>query len=260
MTLWTMAHAKTLLPALAAMLVTAAVLQILIGNKPLKTRMIPFQLLSCVLVVLEIGKQFLSLLQGYDLYYLPFHFCSLFIFALPLMSFYNGKHQSTVREITAALCAAVFLLMLIYPSLIYSASNIEHFFDDYFSFHTVAFHNIVMFEFILIVALRLYTPVPRHETKAIVLFTIFFCGTAAVMSQLLKTNYANFYTCNVPMFENLRLRLQGILGAGLTQLLYVTVVSVLHLLFVLLSYWAFCFLRRRTLQVNPDAQSTPARH
>ena len=196
----------------------------------------------CLLLALEVGKQGVSLGRGYDLYHLPFHFCSLFIFMLPLMAFYQGRHKQTVFAVTPVLCAALFLLMLIYPNLIYSAGNINHFFDEFLSFHTVAFHNIVMLAFVLIVALRLHVPTKTGEQKAIIFFTIGFCIVAATMSQLLKTNYGNFYSCNIPVFEALRTSMQGVLGYGLTQLIYVGVLVVLHILFLLGAYWFYRLL------------------
>ncbi len=244
MELWTPEHTKTLLPAIAVMLVIAAVLRLTLGRRSLKVRMIPFQILACILFALEIGKQAVSLSRGYDLYHLPFHFCSLFIFMLPLMAFYRGKAEQTVRAITAAICASLFLLMVIYPNLIYSAGNINEFFTDYLSFHTVAFHNIVMLEFLLIVALELHVPAPKGEPKAAALFTLGFCAVSATMAQLLKTNYANYYSCNIPVLEQVRLSVQSVLGAGLTQLIYVLIVSLLNLLFVQLSYWLYRLARR----------------
>lgn len=108
MELWTVEHIKTLLPALAVMIGIAAVLRKTLGGKPEQIRMIPFQIIAVLLVALEVGKQGLSLARGYDLYHLPFHFCSLFIFALPAMAFYRGEKRQTVRSIAAALCAALF--------------------------------------------------------------------------------------------------------------------------------------------------------
>ena len=77
MELWSQTHLRTLLPAIIGMLLLSALLRILLRNKPLKIRMIPFQALAVLLVLLEIGKQVLSLSRGYDLYHLPFHFCSM---------------------------------------------------------------------------------------------------------------------------------------------------------------------------------------
>lgn len=247
MQLWTPEHAKTLLPALAVMILAAVVLRIILGAKSIQVRMIPFQVLAGILFLLEIGKQICSFSRGYDLYHLPFHFCSMFIFALPIMALYKGKHKQTVYGITAALCTAVLLLMLIYPDLIYSAGDINRFFTDYLSFHTVLFHNIVLFECVLIIALGLHTP-QKGESKAVVWFTVCFCVVSATMAQLLKTNFNNFYSCNVPPLEDLRITVQGVLGYGLTQALYVLIVTVLDILFVLMSYWVYRFLRRIAIQ------------
>ena len=251
MELWTSEHIKTLLPAIGIMLVLAAVLRLTLGKKQWKVRMIPFQILAVVLLILEIGKQAVSLSRGYDLYHLPFHFCSLFLFMVPLMAFYRGKGEGTVRAITASICASLFLLMIIYPNLIYSAGNINEFFKEYLSFHTVAFHNVVMMEFLLIVALDLHTPAPKGEPKAAALFTLCFCAVSATMAQLLKTNYANYYSCNIPALEQVRLSVQEVLGAGLTKLIYILIVSALNLLFVQLSYWLYRLARKMLGSKNP---------
>ena len=110
MQLWTKEHAISVLPSLAVMLLLCTVLRITIGKKSFETRMLPMKILSVLIVLLEIGKQVLSFMRGYDLYHIPLHYCSLFIFMLPVMAFYRGKHQDKVGGITAALCAAEFLM------------------------------------------------------------------------------------------------------------------------------------------------------
>lgn len=233
MELWTEQHIKSLLPALAVMILMGLLLRRIIGSKSIKIRIIPIQIIAILLVLLEIGKQFTSFQRGYDLYHIPLHFCSLFIFMLPAMAFYRGKRMQMVFAITSALCTAVFCLMLIYPNLIYSAGNIEHFFEDFLDFHTVAFHNLVMLAFVLILTLELHIPIPKGETKAVALFMLTFCTIAAGMAQILRTNFANFYSCNIPVLEALKKSIEPVLGAALTQLLYVLIVALLHILFVL---------------------------
>lgn len=251
MELWTPQHLKTLLPAIAAMLVISALLRRILGGKSLNTRLLPVKIIAIMLILLEMGKQVSSFRDGYDLYHIPLHYCSLFLFTLPVMAFYNGKHRQTVYGVTAGVCGALFLLMLIYPNLIYSGANIQAFFTDFFSLHTVAFHNLVMLAFLLIIALRLHTPQKRGEQKAVVLFTVGFCVVSATMAQILKTNYANFYTCNIPPLEDLRLAVQGAIGYWPTQLLYITIVSLLTVLFTVMSYWVYRLLLRVTA---PKAQ------
>ena len=243
MGLWTPEHTRTLLPALAVMLLLGFLAGKWLGKKEEKIRLIPVQVIACLLVALEIGKQAVSFARGYDLYHLPFHICSLFIFLLPILAFYRGKYRPQMQAITGAFCASVFLLMLIYPNLIYSDGNIREFFKEYLSFHTVAFHNLVMFAFVLIVALRLHTP-HKGDRKAVVLFTVGFCVISSSMAQLLKTNFANFYSCNIPVFENLRMQMRELIGIVPTQILYVLIVSALTIGFVLMSYW-FCRLAQR---------------
>ena len=244
MQLWTPEHTRTLLPAVLLMVLVTAVLRWILGNKPHKIRMIPLQVLTVILFLLEVGKQVLSLVKGYDLYHLPFHFCSLFIFMLPAMALWRGRHTQTVYGITAAISTATALLTLIYPSLIYGAGDVTNFFTNYFSFHTVAFHNIVLFQCILIIGLRLHTPAQTGESRAVIWFTVCFCIVSATMAQLLKTNFNNFYSCNIAPLENVRLSMQASLGYGLTQALYVVIVTVLNIFFVLGSYWLYRGLRR----------------
>ena len=239
MGLWTVTHARTVLPAVAGMLLLAALLGRILDKKPEKTRILPMQVIAVILLLLELGKQVISFMRGYDLYHIPLHYCSLFIFAIPAMAFYRGKHTGKVRAVTAALCASVFLIMLIYPSLIYSDHDIRQFFKEYMSFHTVAFHNLVMLSFVLMLALRLHQPEKRGEPKAISVFMLCYCAIAAIAAQLLKTNYANFYQCNIPPLESVRQWVQARVGYGFTQFLYILAVTAVTLLFTLMAYWIY---------------------
>ena len=56
MELWTAAHAKTILPALAVMVALCIVLRKFLGKKDLKIRMIPLQIVAILLVVMEVGN------------------------------------------------------------------------------------------------------------------------------------------------------------------------------------------------------------
>ena len=252
MELWTAEHAMTLLPAVAVMIIIALILRKVL-KKDEKIRMIPIQILTCILLVMEVGKQALSLAQGYDLYCLPFHFCSLFLYVMPVMSFYKGKHRQAVFTVSTALCASVFLLMMIYPALIYSADNVLNFFNGYFDFHTVAFHNIVIFLFILIIALDIHVPAPKGYSKPIIIFVLCFCVVSASMAHILKTNFANYYTCNIPVLEEVRLAVQDAIGPLPATLMYVSILSALNVGFTLMSYQLFRFVH---FIVNKKAKAT----
>lgn len=251
MQLWTPTHAKTLLPAIIVMLLLGALLRLTLGKKDLKIRMIPFQIVASLLFILELGKQGLSLYQGYDLYCLPFHFCSMLIFLPVIMAFYRGKHQQTVRCITTAVCAAVFILTAIYPDLIYSAQAVQEFTTNFFSFHTVAFHNLAMLLFVLIPALNLHEPAPKGEPKKVLLFILCFCAVSATMAHLLKTNFNNFYTCNIAPLEAVRQAVEAALGSVVAAIFYVLIVTALDLLFVFGSYWFFRLIHKLLKKTEP---------
>lgn len=251
MELWTPAHMKTLLPAFLVMAVLGLVFRVILGKKSLEVRMIPIQVIAVILILLEIGKQAISFINGYDLYHIPLHYCSLFLFALPLMAFYKGKHRQAVYGMTAGVCCSLFLFMVIYPNLIYGSWDIENFFHSYFAMHTVAFHNLVLFAFFLIVALGVHNPGENGEIKAIVAFTAAFCVVASTMAQVLETNFANFYSCNIPPLENLRLSIQNILGYWPTQIIYILLLSVLTVLFTIMAYQLYTLFRRLTTAKKP---------
>ena len=238
MTLWTPTHIRTLLPSIIGMILIAAVLRITLGKKSITVRRIPFQILACLIVALEIGKQALSLKQGYDLYNLPFHFCSMLIFLPFIMAFYRGKYEKTVSCITTAVASATFLL-----TAIYSAQNVQEFTTNFFSFHTVAFHNVVMLLFLLIPALNLHEPAPKGETKKVQLFILCYCAIAASMAHLLKTNFNNFYSCNIAPLEAVRQSVAASLGEVAAAIFYVLIVTVLDILFVSGAYWFYRLLR-----------------
>ena len=182
-------------------------------------------------------------MRGYDLYHIPLHVCSLFIFLMPLMAFYRGKGSSVIRTFASTVGMALTLFLTIYPNLIYSPDNIKNFFGSYFDFHTVAFHNLVLFAAILIIALELHTPAPKGEAKATALYMLVFCVISASMANLLQTNFNNFYSCNIPPLETVRQSLQSVLGYGLTQVMYVLIVTPLNIGFVQMSYWFYRLCR-----------------
>ena len=243
MVLWTPKHIQTLLPALGIMILVAVALRIWLGKKELNKRIIPLQIIAVILVLLEIGKQWDSFAGGYDLYHIPLHYCSLVLITLPLMAFYRGKYAATIREIACGVCAAVTLLTVIYPDLIYSAGNIEAYFRDYQSFHTVTFHNLAILAGFLTVALNF-----REEGKAahgsLALFILVFCVFSATGAQLLETNYNNFYTCNIAPLEQLRQAVEAVVGSLAAKIFYVVIVTAVDIAFTLGAYSLYRFLTK----------------
>ena len=238
---WTNTHFVQLFTTEIVMIIIAIILNKLIGKKPLRIRMIPYQVLTVILLLSEVGKQYLSYQRGYDLYHIPLHVCSLFLILTPFMSFYTGKYKDVMRSITCAVTMSLMLFMIVYPNLIYGAGNIERFFTGtYFDFHTVFYHNVVIFQFILIVALRLHhVDHSKKNIKGIVLFATAFSAAAGIMSQVLQTNFAKFLYCDAIGIGGLVDQLKLVVGDVVGQTIFVVCWGIFHILFFLLAYYIY---------------------
>jgi len=134
--------------------------------------------------------------------------------------------------------------MVVYPNLICPGGCVTGYLKDYMNFHTVTFHNLVVLAFCLILGLELNPPAAKKEALWVVVSVLGFCLVAAVMAQLLKTNYANFYSCNVPVLETVRSAMQKGIGYALSQIAYVAIVAAVHILGSYGAYWLYRLLRR----------------
>ena len=171
------------------------------------------------------------------------HFCSLVLFSLPAFAFYKGKYAQQVASVAVGFTSAVFVLTAIYPALIYSAWDIENYFQSFFAFHTVTFHNLAMFAFMLMLALDVY-PSRKGDWKYPVFLIGIYCVVAAILSHLICTNFNNLYQCNVAPLESIRLAMHQKIGYWPTQILYVCIVTCLDMSFTLGAYHFYRLCRR----------------
>lgn len=119
MGLWTKEHFYLIVPSFIVFIVFAVILGKLLKGKSEKTRYLPLQIITLVLLALEFMKQGYNMKDdGYDLYALPFHYCSLFLYLLPLHSFYKGKFKKTIDAISLSCLASLFLFMLVMPNVV----------------------------------------------------------------------------------------------------------------------------------------------
>lgn len=244
MNLWTFEHAVTLIPTIFIMILITLVLKLFIGKKSLKVRLVPFQILAVILFISEIIKQTLSISQGYNLYYLPLHVCSLFIVLIPMFGFYKGKGEDVIKTLCCTVCVALSLFMIVSPSIIYTANNIKNFFKSYDNFHTVFFHNVVIFEFILIIGLNLYSVKGKKHLLPVLFLALGYSLVASIMAQILKTNFSNFYFCNIGPVNDFVNMVKDKWGYTVGQTIYVGILFVLHIAFLIFSYQVFKFIEK----------------
>ena len=237
--MWSITHLITIIPTFIIFIVAAIFIAKYLKNENEKTRYLPFQIMSIIILLLELFKQINSIdsYKNGELYSLPFHYFSLFLYLLPLHSFYKGKYKKSVDAITLACCASLFMDMLIMPGIIYGEGNIKDIFGGFGNFHTVIFHNLVSFYFVLMVAMRMFEFNPKKDIKVIGIFLAIYVIIAATLSQLLKTNFHNLYRCNLDFIEQIRLSVVDSFGF-FGQMIYIFALFVLTILFAYLAYFA----------------------
>lgn len=233
---WTKMHLYTLVPSYIVMFAIAMFLAKVLKDKGQFLIMLPVRLVAIILVIMEIFKQVLSINKGYSLHHLPLHFCSMFVLLFPLFSFYYGKYREHIKVITVVSSTCLLLFMIICPNTIFSDTSISEFFIDFFSFHTVAFHNMVLFGLFYIMLAGLYELDRDRDHKSLSLSFSIYCFIACVMSQVLKENFNGFYTCPITIFEEFRLMLMDKIG-WVAQLIYIVILWTLTVLFGIMCYW-----------------------
>ena len=237
MGLWTSTHLYQILPTFLIFAVVAVIAANTLGKLKPSLRYIPLQVIAAILLVLEVMKQINAAKGGsYDMYALPFHYCSLFLYLLPFHAFYHGKHSRIINAIAFGCLASLTLDMILMPAVIYSADNVKNFFVGFGDFHTVAFHNLVVLYFMLTIALKLYEFNVKRDIKAMSIFLTCYVVIAAILSHTLEVNFHNLYRCNIDFLENIRAMVVDKIGVFGT-LLYVFVLLILTVLFAYAAYF-----------------------
>ncbi len=238
MGLWTKEHFYLIMPSFVIFIAIAVLLGKALKNKSEKTRYLPLQIITIILLALEFMKQGYNIKDsGYDQYALPFHYCSLFLYLLPLHSFYKGKYKKVTDAISLSCLASLFLFMLVMPAVVFGAGNIVGYSKNFSNFHTVTFHLLVCLYFLLSLTLTPYEFNVKKDIKFTAIFLAIYVIIATIMSFSLKVNFHNLYKCNLGMVEDVRLALMAKIGI-FGHILYVIVMFFLTILFAFAAYFA----------------------
>ena len=228
MGLWTLNHFYAIVPAFIIFAGIAILLGFLLKNKDEQTKLLPLRIIAVAILLLEFSKQAISISRGYDLYHLPFHYCSLFIYLLPLHAFSFGKLKKCIDGITFASCASLFLFFLIVPTILYPEG-------------TVAFHHLVVLYLFVAIALKQFKLSFKRDFPIIAIILSAYVIIATILSYTLKVNFQNLRTCNLEAIEGIRLSITEAIG-WFGQAIYVFLIFILTTLFGYLAYtliWLF---------------------
>ena len=256
MELWTYEHALVLLPTFFIMIVVSLILRKLLLNKSYELKMLPLKIIAVILVVIEIIKQVKAIKTGYNLYYLPLHFCSIFLYVLPLMAFYRKKGQKTINSIATATLLGLFLGMIIMPNVIYSKYRYYLFFTDFFSFHTIVFHNLVFLAFMLVAFLELHKPSgDKQELLSISLFGGVYFMISAIFAHVLKANFSNFLQSSIEIVNDLVKGMSLAIGETFTSIIYTIVLLILDVAVLILGNYLYILICKIINKITKKSNS-----
>lgn len=189
--------------SLAVMILSAIFLGVLLKNKSEKIKQIPFIVITILIIALELIKQIRAIINGYDMWTFPMHFCSTYFVWFALANFTKGKFKKAMQ--TVAIMSSFYLFALFYfnpVSIIGDAC--KNIFYSFSTFHTFIFHHLVLYYFILSVALKQIKLEKSHIYYWLVSMLIYYC-LANVFAHSFNVNYMNILTSNIGFMENLRL-------------------------------------------------------
>lgn len=252
MGLWTLTHFYAIIPAFIVFAGIAVLLGFLLKNKSEETKLLPLRIIASAILLLELAKQVISLSRdgGYDFYHLPLHYCSLFIFLLPLHAFSFGKVKKYIDGITFASTASLFLFFLIIPTILYPEGAITNVANNFFDFHTLAFHHLVVLYFFIAIALKQFNLNFKKDFPVIAIILSAYVIVATILAYIFKENYQNLLKCNMEALDNIRLMMVDAIG-WLGQAIYISIIFIFTTLFGYLAYsliylfYRFVMLRKK---------------
>ena len=241
---WTSLHAYTLIPQFIVYIVLAFILSRLLKDKDYEKQLLPLKICTILLLVLEVIKQLRGFIVGYDSYWIPLHFCSLFLYFHPIACFYKGKYRNTFMLIAGVVSACLFLFMAVYPNIVYSDDAIRSMWayttgrgGGFSELHTVLFHGIGLFTFFLFIFQGLIKFETKKDIKTVIITYAIYCLFVGPFAQLIDVNFNNFVHSNAPFLEDLRLNIINSTGKFLGQTIYVVMISIGTIIVPLIAYF-----------------------
>lgn len=194
---------KIVLPlTLLAIILAVSLVAVVLRNKSESIRSIPTKAVTVFMLFIEIIKQRWNLLGKFDAFYLPFHYCSLFIFVFILAELCGKRLSRIFRPIAICMSFIVSAAMYVYPHGIMGDAT-ESFGKVFKNTHGFIFHHLIVLYMILVIALRLSTPGFKDALHVGILGTVYM-SFAIPLSYILNTNYNNILTSVIPLMENIR--------------------------------------------------------
>ena len=202
MFVWSKSDIVVLPIALLAIIAITVLLWFLLNKKTEKIRKIPLVVITCLMLLLELIKQIKAIINGYDYYTLPLHFCSLFIYFFPLSVFTKGKLQQFGKTMSFVCSLWLFLLFYVNPDSIIGNAT-QNIFASFGTFHTFFYHHLAMMYLPVGLSLKLLNLYKESLIHVMIGLTI-YSGVAVPVAYLTGANFCNILVSNISFMESLR--------------------------------------------------------
>lgn len=217
---------------LISIILIAVLLRIFLKNTNERIKAIPLQVIAGIILVLEIIKQILNIINGFSAWALPFHYCSMFVFFFPFAQFSKGKVQRLMKPVAFTTALAMFLLFYFNPSSIIgdSCSNL---FGSFGNFHTFTFHHLIILYVFVSILLNNYKPQKKDYICLLIVMSAYYVG-GITLAHIFNVNYCNFLTSNISFMELIRTSAGQIIYSIAMFFVIVGGTTLLNFLFYLL--------------------------
>ena len=214
--------------ALAIIIVITVILHFTMQDRSKNIRKIPLHIITGLILVLEIAKQVYYIVVGYNYQAIPLHFCSLFLYAFPLMMWTKGKFQLTGNALALVSTSMLLICFYLSPGNILGATSTANFFNDFVSFQTVTYHHLALLYLFVGLGLDLFD----FDIANIVYF---WCGFAfysiivVIVANIVHTEFISLLEDMITILKELRVKfgmaiysvVTFLLGAGVGGLIFI---------------------------------------
>ncbi len=247
---WSKGDALVLPLALAFIIATGVVLRIFLRGKSEKVRSVPLKVLAIFIVVLEVCKQiYYNVFEPFTYYILPLHFCSTFIWLMPLAQFTTGRARQFFKPMPICYSLMVIALIYAYPRVLLGNSTADVF-GSFHNLHTLLFHHCMVAYFVFSVLLEDYRP-QKSDWLPLVLGVVFYALYAVPAAYALNVNYVNILRSDFAPFERIRISAGQVVYNAL--LFAVAVAAACAIWGIYYALYRLCDIRRQKSFLKDEA-------
>ena len=192
---------------LLSIILISIILYFVLRNKSDKQKNMPLAIISVLILILEVIKQYKGITTGYSNWMLPFHFCSLFLLYLPLSTLTKNETIKTFASTMSFVCCTLLVILLyLSPGVIIPESTKNLFFhtNDFFDFHTFVYHHLVVLYYFIALFLKQFK-IPNNYYIHILIGISLYAAVAIPSAYFFNANFCNILFSNIQLFESIRL-------------------------------------------------------